>query len=157
MTPLGTVRFENGPERKLVGLRKKMTMAEAPKECPALWMAFGAKGPIANQTEQVAYGVNCQTDMDAGTFEYMVAGEVPDFVDGDGWDRLVLPPAHYAVFPHEGPVSTIGQTYQAIFGQWAPSSGYQLEEKPIYERYGPGYDVQKNEGDTEIWVPVIKA
>jgi AraC family transcriptional regulator len=40
-----------------------------------------------------------------------------------------------AVFLHKGPYSTLHTTYQAIFGTWLPSCGYELADSPCYEVY----------------------
>lgn len=155
MSILDTVRFVDDSERRLIGRRRHLSMAEAPTVCPAMWQDFMAAPPPKERlVEMVSYGVNCQADMAAGRFEYMVAAETPAFVDEDGWDRLILPASRYAVFTHAGPVAQIGNSWQAIFGQWAPTSGHALRETPTFERYGPAYDPVKAEGDTEIWVPI---
>ena len=148
------VRLDTDTERKLIGRRRKMTMAEAPTICPQMWMQFMPTAPRDRQIEPVSYGVNVSFDHDAGTFEYMVAVEVADFDPSDGFDQLVLPAGPYAVVTHKGPASGLGQTYQFMFNEWFPQSGKELALRPNFERYGPGYDAAKGEGDTEVWFPV---
>ncbi|MEO0459379.1 MAG: GyrI-like domain-containing protein [Myxococcota bacterium] len=150
------VRLDTDTERRLIGRRRTMTMAEAPTICPKMWMEFMPTAPHHRKLEPVSYGVNVNFDHDAGTFEYMVALEVADFDENDGYDRLVVPAGPYAVVTHEGPASNIGQTYQFMFGDWFPKSGKQMAPRPNFERYGPGYNAEKGEGDTEIWFPVAQ-
>lgn len=147
-------RLESDAQRHLVGFRETLTMAEAPQKCPALRARLGPQLPLPRQVGQVAYGVNCKTDMTAGTFEYMAAVEVPQFVEGEAWDRLILPASRYLVFTHEGGVSELGDTYRQIFSSWVPQSGQAMAEAPIFERYGPGFDAGAGAGDITIWVPI---
>jgi AraC family transcriptional regulator len=41
----------------------------------------------------------------------------------------------YAVFLHEGPYEKFNETYDLIFSEWLPRSGYKLRETPCYELY----------------------
>jgi AraC family transcriptional regulator len=41
----------------------------------------------------------------------------------------------YAVFLHEGPYERFNETYDLIFSEWLPRSGYKLRETPCYELY----------------------
>lgn len=120
------VRFEDTPERKLVGLRRSHEMAEAPITIPPQWMAFREMKMPETAIEGTVYGINCQTDMHAGTFEYMTAIEVTKFPESASFDRLQMSPSLYAVFEHTGVVTGIGNTWQTIFNDWLPSSGYAL-------------------------------
>lgn len=72
-----------------------------------------------------------------------------------------IPAARYAMFPHEGHVSQMRYTFNAIFTEWLPKSGLEPDRDAkgipfCLERYGPGFDPQKGEGNIEIWVPVRK-
>jgi AraC family transcriptional regulator len=41
----------------------------------------------------------------------------------------------YAVFLHEGQYEQFNETYDLIFSEWLPRSGYKLRETPCYELY----------------------
>lgn len=61
----------------------------------------------------------------------------------------------YAVFMHRGPYEELGNTYQAIYRDWLPSSGVKLRESPGFELYVDDPDRTKPEDlRTEIWVPI---
>ncbi|OGH61248.1 MAG: hypothetical protein A3G34_03475 [Candidatus Lindowbacteria bacterium RIFCSPLOWO2_12_FULL_62_27] len=61
----------------------------------------------------------------------------------------------YAVFLHAGPYEKLGETYNAIFSQWLPSSGAKLRDVPGYEIYLNNPKRTKPENlKTEICVPV---
>lgn len=148
------VRIEQAPARHFVGLRRTVKMSEAPVVCPKMWAEFRSAVPLPGQSSPVMYGVNDAMDMANGQWDYMVAVEVETPDPDDGRAHLSVEPATYAVIPHHGPSSEIGQIWQWIFNQWLPASGKEPSAAPSFERYGPGYDTRTMSGDTEMWVPL---
>lgn len=41
----------------------------------------------------------------------------------------------YAVATHRGPYEGLGKTYQRVYGDWLPRSGYHLRDVPAFEQY----------------------
>jgi AraC family transcriptional regulator len=68
--------------------------------------------------------------------------------------KLSIAPRRYAVFAHEGHISTIGQTWMDIFDAWLPQSGYEMEAAPCFECYGEAFDPANGTGNVEIWIPI---
>ena len=157
MTQIAPPRFEDGPARLMGGIRRHVAMVDAPRELPAVWQDLVATGALDNARDDTAYGIICQSDHEAGTFEYMAAVEVEDLEAWPSNGRLRLPAARYAVFTHPGPGSTIKDTYAHIWQEWLPASGLKPAPTPNFERYGPGYDPATNSGDIEIWIAVTPA
>jgi AraC family transcriptional regulator len=60
----------------------------------------------------------------------------------------------YAVFPHSGHVSTVRDTFMAIFNEWLPRKQHQADEVPVFERYDGRFDPRTGMGGFEIWVPL---
>ncbi|MDR0230509.1 MAG: AraC family transcriptional regulator [Dysgonamonadaceae bacterium] len=61
----------------------------------------------------------------------------------------------YAVFSYQGPYSNFGLVYDAIFAEWLPTSGYELRNLPIFEKYCN--DPSRTEPEklkTEIYIPI---
>lgn len=141
----------------VAGLRRTHPFAEASRRLPAQWDAFVQMMPVANAASAVTYGVMCGSDMAAQTFEYMAGVEVSTF-DGlaTGLDRMRIPPAHYAVFTHEGHAATISQTWGAIWNSWLPGSGWASAPSPDFERYDERFDPSTGAGIVEIWFPVVR-
>ena len=69
---------------------------------------------------------------------------------------VALGKRHYACFKHDGHVSGLGATCNAIMDGWLPKSSRTLAEGPVFliEYYGPGFDPETGFGDMEIWVPL---
>ena len=66
-----------------------------------------------------------------------------------------IPGGRYAVFTYQGPYSNLGVIYDTIFAEWLPSSGCELRDIPILEKYLN--DPSKTEPEklkTEIYIPI---
>jgi AraC family transcriptional regulator len=62
----------------------------------------------------------------------------------------------YAVFLHKGPYDKLGETYNAIFSGWFPSSGERLRDAPYFEVY-LNRDPRRTKPEnlrTEICIPI---
>jgi AraC family transcriptional regulator len=67
----------------------------------------------------------------------------------------VLKGGKYAVFLHQGSYEKFNETYDLIFSEWLPRSGYRLRETPCFELYLNDPDRTKPEDlRTEIYVPI---
>ena len=53
----------------------------------------------------------------------------------DGFEIVDLPAGEVAVGVHRGPYTELGQSYRWLFGEWLPSSGRMLADRPCYEIY----------------------
>jgi AraC family transcriptional regulator len=61
----------------------------------------------------------------------------------------------YAIFLHKGPYNGLSQTYDQIYLNWLPDSGYELRDAPPLEFYLNDPDSTKPENlKTEIYIPV---
>ncbi len=150
-------RFEDGRAMLLVGLRELHGFDDAAAGIPSQWRRFVQLG-LVQHAGATTYGVMCGTDQAARRFEYMCAVEVPSFesVRAD-IGRMRIPAQHYAVFTHKGHVATLRQTWDAIWSQWLPTSGFRPASTPDFERYDERFNPMTGEGVIEIWFPVEKA
>jgi len=154
-------RFENGKALIIAGPKGRFT-AETRSGIPELWARLAAHlGRLPVQVGKVAYGVCFCGDEDA--FEYLAGMEVSD-PTGLPPDFQVtrIPAQPYAVFRHEGHVSKLCETMDAIQNQWQPRTSVKLVEPPAggphcFERYGEKFDPRTGVGDIEVWIPVEKS
>ena len=70
-----------------------------------------------------------------------------------------IPAQKHAVFSHQGHVSELHKTCEAIFGEWLPASGYEVarerrEAPDFLERYGEGFDPRTGIGETEVLIAI---
>ncbi|MGE0800986.1 MAG: GyrI-like domain-containing protein [Lautropia sp.] len=67
-----------------------------------------------------------------------------------------VPGGRYASCYFKGENTAIGDAWQAMFRDWLPASGFQLDGRPCIEYYGPGtsYDPKTGVFDCDLLVPV---
>lgn len=63
-----------------------------------------------------------------------------------------LPGGKYAVYRVRHTAEDIGNAWNDLFTAWLPDSGYQIDDRPIFERYVS--DIENKEITCEICVPV---
>lgn len=63
---------------------------------------------------------------------------------------------NYAIFRHNGSYARLNETYDYIFKQWLPESGYELRDLPCFEKYLNDPDKTSPEKlKTDIYLPLI--
>ena len=122
---------------------------------PSQWDRFiPYLGNIPGQVDDMTYGVICNTD-DTGSIEYICGVQVREFPDHPAeFSRVRIPPQTYAVFDHRDHVSSVSDTWQAIWNHELSSAGHKATDGPAFERYGQGFDPRTGRGGLEIWVPI---
>jgi Uncharacterized protein conserved in bacteria len=156
-------RFENGRAMLIAGYGKHYT-SETMDDIPQQWQRFAVHlGHVPNQVEHVAYGVCSNPVKSPFSFDYTTGVEISSGADvPSDFTTIDIPALRYAIFSHEGHISKIRDTIDAIWNKWLPTSGHApVAAKPdlpyMLERYGEGYDPQKGMGDVELWIPVAEA
>jgi AraC family transcriptional regulator len=154
-------RIETLSEKKLVG--KHLTMSLSNNRTAELWRSFmPRRKEITNVRSIELFSMQVYNDhydfknfnFDA-TFEKWATAEVDDFSNvPEGMDTFILPGGRYAVFHHIGPASEGYRTFQFIFGSWLPSSKYELDNRPHFERLGEKYKNNEPDSEEEIWIPI---
>jgi AraC family transcriptional regulator len=88
---------------------------------------------------------------------YDACVEVGDDFRADGRVNLQdLPGGLHACTPFEGSGEEIGEAWMALFKGWLPDSGYQADDRPAVEAYGPDLSVDPATGRfrCELCLPV---
>jgi AraC family transcriptional regulator len=139
---------------RVVGLAETCSF-DSTMTIPAQWQRFMAEAEaIPARLERMAVGISEMAD-DDGTFRYVCAVEVARFErTPDGLVELDLAPRQYAVFDHRRHVSTIYDTYAAIWNQALPATGRAAADAPIIERHNPAFDPGTGEGGLTLWIPL---
>ena len=153
---LAPPRFVRIAALYIVGLMQRYSDATC-AQIPMQWQAFQLHiGHIDKQKGSAAFGVICNRD-ESGEWDYLTGVRVKQLSNlPKELAGILISPQTYAVFRHDGHVSRIRQTCEAIFGQWLPSSPCGQLNAPWFERYGERFDGQSGQGDTEIWIPICK-
>jgi len=155
-TTLNPPRIETRQTLLIAGLSERYTHATS-AAIPSQWQKFMRYiGQVPGQVGNVAYGVFHNTD-ESGNMDYMTGVEVTDFSEvPKELARLRVPEHLYAIFWHQGHVSGVRGTMNAIWNHWLPQSGYEAADAPGLERYDEGFNPETGLGGFEIWIPVIK-
>ena len=152
-------RIETLNERKLVGKRLRMSLAE--NKTAELWNDFMPKrknitNNVTNDLISMSvYSPTHFTDFRlTNEFEKWACVEVSDYdtIPSD-LEIFVLTGGLYAVFDYKGS-STDNSIFQYIFGTWLPGSAYFLDDRPHFEVLGDKYKNNDPTSEEEIWIPV---
>lgn len=137
-----------------VGLSRRIAFG-ASQAIAAQWQRFMADyGAISDKAQPIPVGIAANLD-DDGNFDYVCAAEVTRFSDVPReFVKLKVPRQIYAVFQHRGHISTLDQTFNAIWNDWIPADGKSVVDGPSLERHNPVFDPQTGNGGVTIWIPV---
>jgi AraC family transcriptional regulator len=123
---------------------------------PIQWETFmtTAYGHIPHRVDGIPIGIQKPADEEGG-FDYICAAEVTKFGElPNDLVRIELPSRRYAVFEHRGHVSTLFDTYAAIWNEALPEHGWVPAQAPVIERHSPSFDPQTGEGGLSLWMPL---
>jgi AraC family transcriptional regulator len=157
MTPqLSSPRFEGHGAILIAGISERYSESTR-AGIPGQWQRFVPHlGHVPGQVGNDAYGVCYNTD-DEANMDYLCGVEVKDFSALPAeFARLRIGPQSYAVFHHRDHISSISETFKAIFTQWLPESEHEIVDAPLFERYTASFDGRTGMGGAEIWVPIKK-
>jgi AraC family transcriptional regulator len=151
-------RLEVAKEKKLVGKRMKMSLAE--NKTFELWRSFMPdRTKIANKRSDEfismkVYDEPLQLQNPAQEFDKWAAIEVSDFSKApEGMETFILPSGSYAIFDYKG-LNTDSSIFIYIFTEWLPNSNYELDDRPHFEVLGEKYKNNDPQSEEEIWIPV---
>ncbi len=153
-------RIEIIAEKKLVGKRQKMTLAD--NRTFALWKSFmPERQKITNNLNSELISLQVYppsfdfmfTNLNA-EFEKWAAVEVADFDSVPAeMEPYILAGGLYAVFHYRG-LSSDPKIFQYIYGTWLPGSNYALDDRPHFEILGEKYKNNDPNSEEEIWIPI---
>ena len=154
MTTTLEPRFEQGRIIHIAGISCDYRGDTSADGIPQQWEEFAPHiGNIKGQVSNATYGV-CW-DFGDGSSAYLCGVETEKQSDVPvGMTSVSLGPWTYAVFTHEGPVSTIRATWSEIYDDWFPNSEKKPDGNLAYERYSDDFDPATGQGTIEIWIPV---
>jgi AraC family transcriptional regulator len=141
---------------RAVGLRERHRF-DGVVRIPMQWQAFMSEhhAAIAQRLDRIPIGLAFPAD-DDGQFDYVCAAEVARFTGAPpaGLERVELPARRYAVFEHLAHVSTIFDTYAAIWNDALPERGWTVADAPVVEQHLPTFDPATGEGGLALWIPL---
>lgn len=156
-TPLPAPRLDSLPAMHMVGLTRKFT-PQTRTAIPGLWQEFAPFiGSVPGQVTNVAYGICSATGEEEACIDYSCAVEIEAGAPTPaGLVRIMLEPHTYRVFPHDGHVSELHQTYVRALGTFHPDDEWECAQTPDIERYSTAFNPETGFGGMEIWIPLAR-
>lgn len=139
----------------LVGLPATCSYRET-INIPAQWQTFISEhyDGIPNKMEQMPIGL-CAVPDDDGSFTYVCAASVDSFADRiRTLSYFETTPGTYAVFAHNDHVSTIFDTYRAIWNEALPAMARRVKNSPVLEFHNDEFDPDTGMGGLTLWIPL---
>jgi AraC family transcriptional regulator len=131
---------EEGPFL-MAGIREFRTFCER-AGIPGQWQRPHI-GHMPGQIGSDAYGICLAPSSGEEGFDYLTAVAVRSLDElPEGLSGLRISRRRYAIFHHGDHISKIGATCAAIFGEWQPKSGQEIEKQPLFliEHYGSEFE-----------------
>jgi len=99
--------------------------------------------PHVTAPEQCRYDAGCEIP--------------PNFIALGDAHKTVIPGGQYAALSFKGTVSEFGAAWTSLLRDWLPTSGLQLDNRPMFEYYpaGSSYDPATGVLDCKLCVPVM--
>ena len=72
----------------------------------------------------------------------------------EGFEELIISAGKYAEFVHTGPASAAPKTFGYIFGEWLPTSGFELDLRPHFEVLPEAYDPFAVDATERVLIPI---
>lgn len=72
----------------------------------------------------------------------------------NGFEELIISAGKYAEFVHTGPTSAARKTFGYIFGEWLPTSGFELDLRPHFEILPEEYDPFSVDATERVLIPI---
>jgi AraC family transcriptional regulator len=152
-------RIVTASEKKLIG--KQLIMSFADYKAGELWKSFMPRRKEINNNlspDLISMTVYNPTHFlnfsPANAFEKWAVIEVSDFNNVPyEMDTFTLAGGLYAVFDYKG-LNTDDSIFRYIYGEWIPSSDYDLDNRPHFEILGDKYKNGDPESEEEIWIPI---
>lgn len=129
-------------------------------EIPQLWSRLMGAIPIKGQTKSfITYGVVSEINRDDATLSYMAGVEIgPETVLPEGFERLVIEPATYAVFRitfDGGPIHLqIAEGIRDVWGRLMPDAALMPTGGPDFECYNDRRPLTEPGATMDYYIPV---
>jgi len=147
------------PEKRIAYVREADTLAGIGKAWDTLDIFINSSKQLMSKEEEylgICHDMPKAEDVARDQMRYdAVVTVIGEIQPSKGVSFGTLPGGRYAVFLHEGPLSQLEKTWNAIYTDWLPSSGEKLRNDPPYEKYNTcPAETDPANLRTEIYIPL---
>lgn len=154
-----TPRIATVNEKKLIG--KRLVMSFADYKVGELWKSFMPRRNEINNSlssdliSMTVYNPTHFLNFNlSNEFEKWATVQVSNFDNvPPEMETFILSGGLYAVFDYKG-LNTDDSIFRYIYGEWIPTSDYDLDNRPHFEILGDKYKNGDPESEEEIWIPI---
>ncbi|WP_430788899.1 AraC family transcriptional regulator [Virgibacillus flavescens] len=131
------------------------------RKIPAFWEESNSNGFVEELAKDCGsmgvIGACMDFDAEQEDLTYVICAEKNRGDIPSQWVEKVIPAATWSVFESVGPMpDAIQKTWERVFSEWFPSTGYEHADGPELEIYATSGDVSADDYRCEVWVPIIK-
>lgn len=89
------------------------------------------------------------------TFEKWIGVMVNSFNNlPEGLDTLAISKGKHLVIDFKGSVQQFIELWRELHSSWLTSKGFELDNRPHFEKLPPSYNPMQEANEEEIWVPI---
>ena len=123
---------------------------------PKLWAGFEQEICAKQHNIKTWYGYIYESDQpEKGKLRYLAGyDESEGQLEINNEVKETVVEQQYAIMPHYGLLTKLGETLDAFYGEWLPNSGYKMSKDFNIEVYDHRFNPVSPDSYFETWVPV---
>ncbi|OMP31410.1 GyrI-like domain-containing protein [Mangrovimonas sp. DI 80] len=155
-------RIVQQPDLKLVGMRTKVSFETMGPETARLGRELMPRlAEISSRigdymlSVQVYESFNFKILSPQTQFEKWIGVEVDNFDNvPEGLESLAIKGGKYFVFDYKGSIANYPPVWTSVFEKWLPQLGYDVDDRPHFEKLPASYNPRQEVNEEEIWIPI---
>ncbi|ASK61459.1 AraC family transcriptional regulator [Virgibacillus phasianinus] len=143
------------------GIRTSIVNGQNHREIPVFWDESNRNGFVDELEKDCGsmgvIGACMEFDATQEKLSYYICAEKNRQETPADWEEKEIPAATWAVFESVGAMpDAIPQTWDRVFSEWFPSTGYEHAGGTELEVYSTKGDTTAEDYRCEIWIPIVK-
>lgn len=143
------------------GIRTSTVNGENHREIPMFWEESNNNGFVEELEKSCGrmgiLGVCMEFDATQEKLTYLIGTERNGQHKPSEWEEKEIPASTWAVFESVGAMpDAMQKTWERIFSEWFPSTGYEHAGGPELEVYFAKGDTTADDYRCEVWIPIVK-
>lgn len=143
------------------GIQTSTVNGENHREIPMFWEESNSNGFVEELEKSCGrmgiLGVCMEFDATQEKLTYLIGAERNGQHKPSEWEEKEIPASTWAVFESVGAMpDAMQKTWERIFSEWFPSTGYEHAGGPELEVYFAKGDTTADDYRCEVWIPIVK-
>lgn len=143
------------------GIRTSIVNGVNHREIPVFWDESNSNGFVEKLEKDCGsigiIGACLEFDTEQEGLTYFICAEKNEQDVPSDWEEKNIPASTWAVFESIGAMpDALPKTWDRIFSEWFPSTGYEHAGGPELEVYSTKGDTTSENYRCEVWIPIVK-